>query len=167
MKNMKELIQLVENATRENPMDVAAVIKDEDDYTVTIHGGTRIGKLKKKDDGQYEFCDAEPSFEEYEGMDFEDVETAEDFFKEMTKNDDPVYENHIYVVNENNEEEGCIVYNLPESEYDDMINYLNENVFGSEFNKLKAFKDIPDTHTPCESEYPHASWNEFKKRFDI
>jgi hypothetical protein len=167
MKSMQELIQLVENATRENPLDVTAIIKDEDDYTITMHSGTRIGSLEKKEDGRYEFCDAEPNFKEYEGMDFEDVETAEEFFKEMTKNVDPVYENHIYVVNENDADDGCIVYNLPESEYDDMIEYLNESVFGSEFNTLKAYKDIPDAYAPCVPTYPHASWNEFKRRFDI
>jgi len=165
MKNMKEMIQLVEGATRENPMDVTAVIDDENDYTVTIHGGTRIGKLEKKDDDQYEFCDAEPSFEEYEGMDFDTVEDAEEFFKEMTKNDDPVYENHIYVVNENNVDEGCVVYNLPE--VDNMVNYLNETVFGNKHNTLKVYKEIPSDLDLNEATYPHASWNEFKRNFGI
>lgn len=167
MKNMKELMQLVENATKENPMDVAAVIDNEDDYTVTIHGGTRIGSLKKTDNGEYEFCNPEPSFEEYEGMNFEDVETAEDFFKEMTKNDDPVYENHIYVVNENTDGEGCVVYNVPDKEYDGIIKYLNESVFGSEHNTLKAYSWDKEKHDANDDKYQLVSWNEFKKRFDI
>ena len=164
MKTMKELLALVENATRENPMDVTAVIDDVDTYTVSVHSDSaRIGELVKTDNGEYEFRNPEPSFEKYEGMNFDSVEDAEEFFKEMTKNDDAMYENSIFVVNENNPSEACVVYDLPEGKKNDTVKYLNESVFGSGYSKLKAHSRLPKK---CEK-YPSTTWKEFKNRFSI
>lgn len=86
--DMKRYMKLLESAS--NPMDVQ--VKELDDSKTVAELVLRDeqveGRFEETEEGKFRFKSNSENFSEYEGIEFDDLQAAEDFFIDMTQNDE-------------------------------------------------------------------------------